>query len=108
MSFGDSLIVTVVSMAVVFSVLVVIAFLISIMQGLLGGKRQEVPAVATVSDPEVEEVPEEDFGEIVAVIMAAIQMAEGNTSGFKVNTIKRLNDARDAWRNAGMKEQINK
>lgn len=108
MSFGDSLIVTVVSMVVVFSVLVVIAFLISIMQKLLGGKPQEAPAVVTVSDSEVEEVPEEDFGEIVAVIMAAIQVAEGNASGFKVNTIKRLNDARDAWKKAGIKEQINK
>lgn len=108
MSFGDSLIVTVVSMAVVFAVLVVIAFLISIMQNLLGGKQQEAPSGAVVTAPEIEEVPEEDFGEIVAVIMAAIQAAEGNASGFKVNTIKRLNDARDAWKNAGIKEQINK
>lgn len=107
MSFADSLIVTVVSMSVVFVVLVVIALLISLMQRLLGEK-QQASAPVFVVDEAVEEVAEEDFGEIVAAIVAAISMSEGNASGFKVNTIKRLNDARDAWKNAGIKEQINK
>lgn len=108
MSFGDSLIVTVVSMSVVFVVLVVIALMISVMQRLLGQKQGGTPVTVQVADQKEEDVPEEDFGEIVAAIIAAISMSEGNASGFKVNTIKRLNDARDAWKSAGIKEQINK
>ena len=110
LSLGNSLIVTVIGMLIVFFGLTVLIFLIKILIKLtdnLGKKTTKVAAVpaAPVPAQPVEEIVEEDDGELVAAIMAALScvMEEGKT--FTVRHIRRINND-NAWNRAGREEQI--
>ena len=109
-TFGDSMkkagLNTLIGMGVVFVVLILISFIISLfgyipkIQAALDKKKasaSEVPAAAPVAAPVVEEVVDySDDLELVAVIAAAIAAYEGETStdGFVVRSIRKVNKRR--------------
>lgn len=110
---GNALLNTVMGMGVVFTVLIFISFIISLMKYIPGiiekfqGKDQEVvaPITTTKQEPEpvVEEEEEElvDDTELVAVITAAIMASMGDevpADGLVVRSIRRVN--RSKWVNA--------
>lgn len=88
---------TLLGMGTVFTVLIFIAFVISlfkyipVIQGLFSKKaKEEVPAPTVAETVSVEETVETDDTELIAVIAAAIAAAEGtSTDGFVVRSIKR-------------------
>ena len=88
---------TILSIAIVFIVLIFIAFIISLMKyipKLFGlDKKEEVPVVATVpTTPVVEEEDVTDDTELVAVITAAIMASMENEApedGLVISSIKR-------------------
>lgn len=101
--FGG-LIVTVLSMAIVFIVLVILIGVIKAMDMMMNGKRQEEPE----DDMEyIEEYEEEDSSELIAVISAAIASSMGvSESSIQVVNISRSGDMTPAWARNGRVEQI--
>ncbi|MGL6105417.1 OadG family transporter subunit [Romboutsia sp.] len=96
LSVGEKLIagfsVTVLSMVVVFIVLVLIAWLISLLQK---EKEKEKETVETKENTSAEK---EDIGELVSVITAAICAATGNSSNnIVVRKIVRSNNSKSSW-----------
>ena len=100
----------------VFVALIILIGLIKVMEIVVGGvtKKKAAPAPAPVAPapaPVVEETAEEeDEGELIAVIAAAVAAAmeaagaEEPTS-FVVRSIRRVNNA-PAWNRAGREEQV--
>ncbi|MBU5592085.1 OadG family protein [Clostridium sp. MSJ-4] len=109
--FLEGLRITGFSMAIVFTVLIVIMFLIKIETLLLSKERKNKQAdEGNITNTEIitkkEEVIEEEDKdeELVAVIMAAISSFMDNEGmEFKIKSIKRINNSDSAWRRAGMR-----
>lgn len=102
--FGG-LIVTVLSMAIVFIVLVILIGVIKAMDMMMNGKRQEEPEDDMEYIEEYEE--EEDSSELIAVISAAIASSMGvSESSIQVVNISRSGDMTPAWARNGRVEQI--
>ncbi len=87
---------TLLGMGTVFVVLILLAFIISLMKyipvlmDMLQGKNQPVVSDKTVEKVEVESVDVSDDLELIAVITAAIAASEGTSSdGFVVRSIRR-------------------
>lgn len=108
--------VAVVGILTVFVALVILIGLIKAMELVIGGvtKKKAVPAPAPAAPapaPAVEETAEEeDEGELIAVIAAAVAAAmeasgEEEPTGFVVRSIRRVNNA-PAWNRAGREEQV--
>ena len=108
--------VAVVGIMTVFVALVILIGLIKAMELVIGGvtKKKAAPAPAPAAPapaPVVEETAEEeDEGELIAVIAAAVAAAmeasgEEEPTGFVVRSIRRVNNA-PAWNRAGREEQV--
>lgn len=113
-SFGDSLIITVFSMAVVFLGLIVLAMLISVLKNI-GGEKKEVAttkepvAPIKTKEPIVEKIKETNVNdeELVAVIAAAIAASLGvSVPEVNIKSIRRIPQNSPAWSAAGRQEQI--
>lgn len=104
LSMGEKLLagvsVAVLSMAVVFIVLVVIALIITILQrdGSKKVKEDNIEVIKQKED-EIKEVNNnEDLGELVSVITAAIAATTGNsTNNIVVRKIQRSNNTKTSW-----------
>ena len=110
-TLGDSLIITVFSMLVVFVVLYAISYLIRVLKLISSGKeeRQEVKKNDLVESAtsEKEEINEDDDAELVAAIAAAIAASLGvDIPQIKIRKIKRLPQSTPIWAEAGRMEQI--
>lgn len=103
--FGG-LIVTVLSMAIVFIVLVILIGVIKAMDMIMNGKRQEEQEEEMEYIEEYEE-EEADSSELIAVISAAIACSMGvSESSIQVVNISRSGDMTPAWARNGRVEQI--
>ena len=100
----------------VFVALIILIGLIKVMEIVVGGvtkkKAAPVPAPAAPAPaPAIEETAEEeDEGELIAVIAAAVAAAmeaagAEEPTGFVVRSIRRVNNA-PAWNRAGREEQV--
>ena len=112
LNLGNSLLVTLIGMIIVFFGLTILIFLIKALVRLtenLGRKKTPVrtvtPPPAPAPAPVAVVEPEENEDELIAVITAAIacMMEEGTT--FTVRHVKRVSTA-PAWQKAGREEQI--
>ncbi|MBE7011460.1 MAG: hypothetical protein E7415_02175 [Ruminococcaceae bacterium] len=110
--------VTVIGLIIVFTVLVILMFVLKIMEKIFAPKtaknQNETPEIVApvVEEKKVEQKPvtvvEEDDEEIIAVIMAAIA-ASLNTSTYnlKIKSFRRVSNTAPAWNKAGLNETIN-
>ena len=100
----------------VFVALILLIGLIKVMELVIGGvtKKKAAPAPAPAAPapaPVIEETAEEeDEGELIAVIAAAVAAAmeaagAEEPTGFVVRSIRRVNNA-PAWNRAGREEQV--
>ena len=112
-SFRDSLIITVFSMAVVFIGLIVLAMLISVLKNIGVEKKVEdvkkpqgpINAKESVVD-KIEETTTNDE-ELVAVIAAAVAASLGVTvPEVNIKSIRRIPQSSPTWAIAGRQEQI--
>lgn len=111
LSILDSLIVTFVSMFVVFSMLVLISFLISGLKVVCSTKEKDKPKVV---ESKTEEMVKETFEEsqvideeIVAVIAAAVASNMGlNIPDVNIKSIKRISQSSTLWGEVSKREQI--
>lgn len=103
-----------VGIATVFVGLVILIGLIKVLEMVIGGATKKsapaAPAPAPAAPAPVEEAEEQDDGELIAVIAAAVAAAmeaagEEDASGFVVRSIRRVNNA-PAWNRAGREEQV--
>lgn len=113
-SIGDSLVITVFSMAIVFVVLIAISYLIDILRittnGNEGKKKSNIedtktqkPAISKTAKVE-ENVNDE---EIVAVISAAIAASLGvATQNLNIKSIRRIPQTNPIWSDIGRREQM--
>lgn len=110
-TFGDSLVVTVFSMAVVFVGLIVLAIIISLLKNLsidkkVKGTELEVPIVPEDSR---REEPQEavDDKELIAVIAAAVAASLGvDVPDINIKAIRRLPQNTPAWAQMGKQERV--
>ena len=100
----------------VFVALIILIGLIKVMELVIGGvtKKKDAPTPAPAAPapaPVIEETAEEeDEGELIAVIAAAVAAAmeaagAEEPTGFVVRSIRRVNNA-PAWNRAGREEQV--
>lgn len=112
-SIGDSLIVTLFSISMVFIVLVVISVFISLLKNLDPKEKieasKEVEVVTKPSSKEIE-IEEENIGndeELVAVISAAIAASLGvSVPEINIKKINRISGNSTAWSIASRQEQM--
>ena len=104
LSMGEKLLagvsVAVLSMAVVFIVLVVIALIIAILQRDKSKKvKEDNIELIKQKEDEIKDVNNnEDLGELVSVITAAIAATTGNsTNNIVVRKIQRSNNTKTSW-----------
>lgn len=113
-TIGDSLIITVFSMVIVFVVLIAISYLIEILRIATNGKKGKEGAKKVIIEEKTVEKKEQvvseekvDDEELVAVIAAAIAASLGTTiPQINIKTIKRISPTSPIWSEAGRREQI--
>lgn len=113
-TFGESLIVTVFSMAIVFLSLLIISYIIDALRAVAtkdnGVKVNENKAPAKLVKEAIVETSkdeEENDEELVAVIAAAIAATMGvNVSDLNIKSIKRIPQGGPVWSRIGRQEQI--
>ena len=101
MSFGESLLISLTGLAVVFTVLIVLALatiaIANIIGKLTGAQSAPVsaPAAAPAASPAVPHV-EEDLSEVVAVLQGALSMESGiPVDKLMITSVKRVPDTSD-------------
>ena len=101
MSFGESLLISLTGLAVVFTVLIVLALatiaIAKIIGKLTGPQSAPVsaPAAAPAASPAVPPV-EEDLSEVVAVLQGALSMESGiPVDKLMITSVKRVSDTSD-------------
>lgn len=101
MSFGESLLISLTGLAVVFTVLIVLALatiaIAKIIGKLTGAQSAPVsaPAAAPAASPAVPPV-EEDLSEVVAVLQGALSMESGiPVDKLMITSVKRVPDTSD-------------
>ena len=110
-SFGDSLIITLFSMVVVFLTLLIISYLIDLLRVTCnrGNNKKGIDKADTVVENKVAEKAKEDSDdeELVAVIAAAIAANLGvSVPDVNIKSIKRANPNTTAWADMGRREQV--
>jgi len=111
-TLGDSLIVTVFSMVIVFLSLLIISYIIDALRAV--ATKDNVEKVINQTAPvkvDKEEIVhtlnDEDDEELVAVIAAAIAASMGvNVSDLNIKSIKRIPQSGPVWSRIGRQEQI--
>ena len=101
---------TVIGLAIVFTVLVVLMFVLKIMEKIFAPKTEKKAEVVTPVSvvKQAEPVAAEDDEEIIAVLTAAIA-ASLNTSTYnlRIKSFRRVVNNSPAWNKAGLNETIN-
>ncbi|WP_352404263.1 OadG family protein [Sporanaerobacter acetigenes] len=111
-TIGQSLMITVFSMAIVFIALLVISYLIDGLRAIASkdnGKKtvEEKLEIEEKKDFVEENSNEENEEELVAVIAAAIAASQGiDVSDVKISSIKRVPQNTPVWSRMGRQEQI--
>ncbi len=106
------LIVTLLGMGIVFIVLIALSYMLDVLKVLANKDKtkKEVKKVESIEDtikPEIQEqVAEEDEGELIAVIGAAVAAVMGSQSNIVVKSIRRINDQTPIWAKSGRQEQM--
>ena len=112
-AMSEALMVTVVSMIVVFVVLVMISALIGLLKNMGEGKKEKlveapkekIETTILVSDNIQTEIEDED--EIIAVISAAIAASLGlKIPDINITSIRRTNQSTTAWREMSKQEHL--
>lgn len=109
-TMSKGLMVTLVSMLVVFAVLILISYLIGLLKAFSKGKKKDEPttvkAVEKGTSPK-EEVIKENSEEIVVVIAAAIASNLGvDIPDINIQSIRRIPQNSLPWRQMGIQEQV--
>ncbi len=98
--------VTLLAMAIVFSVLVILMFVIKGLK-LISVEKKDQPVIETKSTPAVAAPTPaaKDESEVIAAVMAAVSaMSAGEGSRIVIKNIVKTNDS---WGTAGLLEQMN-
>ena len=113
MTMGQSLMVTVFSMVIVFLTLLIISYLIEGLKSFSQKDKAEetVKNIESIKTEKKQEIIEEDEysndEELVAVIAAAIAANMGvDVSNVKIKSIKRVYQNTSVWSKVGREEQI--
>lgn len=103
----------IVGFVLVLAALVLLSTIVALLPKLLAlGKKKEktdsVVVKAEIKLPEQVEVKQEDDEELIAVLTAAIMSYYGNETkcNLKVTSFKRIDNAPNAWRNAGKRDHL--
>lgn len=113
-TMGEALVVTVVSMGVVFLVLVLISLTIGFLKSMEAGKKETKEAAPVKQEKPVKnettaaaQTSEEDEEELIAVITAAVANSLGvDIPEIYISSIRRTPQATTVWREIGKQEQI--
>jgi sodium pump decarboxylase gamma subunit len=110
-TMSEALIVTFVSMLVVFLVLILISYIIGLLKKFGAEKPQLIEKKDMPSNIKEELVPvtksEIDQEELVAVISAAVAASMGlNIPDIRISSISRVPQQTTAWREIGKQEQL--
>jgi sodium pump decarboxylase gamma subunit len=106
------LIVTLIGMAIVFIVLIALSYMLDLLKVISNRDKNQkgnkkVESIEDTTEPEIQEqVAEEDEGELIAVISAAIAAVMGSQSNIVVRSIRRVSDETPIWAKIGKQEQI--
>lgn len=113
-TLGESLMITIFSMLIVFVVLIAISYLISILKTAINRKEfkeesKEVTAKKEISNNSKLVTTDEtvDNRELIAVITAAIAASMGiDAPKVNIKTVRRTSSVNPIWSEAGRREQI--
>ncbi|KUO68249.1 MAG: hypothetical protein APF77_11470 [Clostridia bacterium BRH_c25] len=117
-NFGDTflyaMIVTLMGMGIVFSVLILLQFILKAMEVVFHKEKKNSTAVTQVSAakaaetsvPQVSVAEAADDDQLVAVITAAVISCLGGNSNIVVRNIRRVNDYTPAWGKVSRTEQM--
>jgi len=108
-TIGDSLIITVFSMGVVFIVLYLISLLIRVLKVAANGKKEDKGTNTSniIETDTVEEIDETDEGELVAAIAAAIAASlDVSIPQIRIREIRRISQNTPVWADMGRREQM--
>jgi sodium pump decarboxylase gamma subunit len=109
-TIGDSLIITVFSMIVVFIVLIGISYLIDLLRVTTNGKEEEAKNTVVKENKTLKEVPIDanlDDKELVAVIAAAVAASMGvGITDINIKSINRISPFEPIWAETGRREYI--
>lgn len=108
-SIGQSLMITVFSMAIVFIALLVISYLIDGLRAIASKDNGKKTVEEKLEIEEKKDIVEENSNEeeLVAVIAAAIAASQGiDVSDVKISSIKRVPQNTPVWSRMGRQEQI--
>ena len=93
--FGDAIFISIVSMAIVFLVLILISFLLSLLKFIPTEKKTVVTPSVSQTEKQVKKISAEDIKDdrILAAVAVAVMEAAGNTPNayIQVKSIKELN-----------------
>lgn len=115
LTIGEKLVnglgITILGMGVVFAVLVILSFSLDALRIASGeNKKKDSPSEEPVKANAVEATPvaqENDDGELIAVIAAAIATISGSSIGdFLVKSIKPVPQKNSAWASVGRQQQM--
>lgn len=104
-SMGGALVITIVSMGIVFATLIVISYILSGFKTVFYKEKKETkePIVNEI----IKEETKENNDELVAVIAAAISMSTNKPiDNFYIRNIKRVPQTTPIWGKMGRQEQI--
>ncbi|WP_422485669.1 OadG family protein [Gudongella sp. DL1XJH-153] len=113
-TMGEALVVTVVSMGVVFIVLILISLTIGFLKSMEVGKKETKKVAPVKQEKPVKnettaaaQTSEEDEEELIAVITAAVANSLGvDIPEIYISSIRRTPQATTVWREIGKQEQI--
>lgn len=112
MQLGDTLLVTLIGMLIVFVGLIILIGLIVVVAKVTGAGAKEKNAAQTPSEespaPVAADIPEDTDGtdpRLIAVLAAAVAAAMEDGAAFTVRRVRRVSNA-SAWANAGREDQI--
>ena len=109
-TFGESLLISLFCMVVVFIALLVISYIVDLTKVMVVKKKSkatelDASSIGVIGSPEgpiESDENTEDETELVAVITAAIAMMTGtDTSGFVVKNIRKISESDTAWSRLG-------
>ncbi len=108
--FGYGLIVTGVGMGMTFIVLIGLAYMLDLLKVVSNRgaeKKTEIISIEDTDEPlQAVRTAEEDEGELLAAISAALTAFMGSSSNLVVRSVKRTEDNTPVWAKVGRHEQM--